>query len=587
MRKPLKTTAVLDRRTLRRMAGARSFERGEDYFANGQVGSLAEHEGTITTQVQGTRSYRVTLWIKNGEVGYSCTCPVGNDGAFCKHCVAVGLAWLDQDRLDKTPSKKVSRPAVTMDDIRKYLLDQDKKALVDIIMNRAMDDDWLCRQLLMKIAKKRPNGLDLATYRRAIDATINPGGFVGYGDMYDYTRGIEETVDSIGELLREGHAVEVIDLAEHALTAVEDAIGSVDDSDGYMGGILERLQELHLKACRKAKPDPETLAERLFRWELRTDWDTFYGAAETYASVLGQKGLAVYRRLAEAEWAKVPTLGPGRDDSEKYGKRFRITHIMETLARQTGDVEALVAIKQRDLSSAYAYLQIAETYKTARQHDQALEWAERGVKAFPERTDSRLREFLAEEYHRHKRHDEAMILIWAEFAESSTLERYRNLATHANRIGQWMAWRSKALEYLRQSIAKAKHETRHDRWAWSRQADHTELVRVFLWEKDVEAAWQEANEGGCSNDLWMELATKREAEHPEDALLVYQRQIEPTLSQKHNEAYRTAIGLLRKIRELMVRLGRETDFGRYLESVRVAHKPKRNFMKLIERATWS
>lgn len=55
-------TEILDRRALRRMAGARSFERGEDYFANGQVGSVAEHEGTITAKVQGTRPYRVKLW---------------------------------------------------------------------------------------------------------------------------------------------------------------------------------------------------------------------------------------------------------------------------------------------------------------------------------------------------------------------------------------------------------------------------------------------------------------------------------------------------------------------------------------------
>lgn len=39
---------------------------------------------------------------------------------------------------------------------------------------------------------------------------------------------------------------------------------------------------------------------------------------------------------------------------------------MEAQASQTGDVEAVVAIKRRDLSSAYAYLQIAETYRAAR-----------------------------------------------------------------------------------------------------------------------------------------------------------------------------------------------------------------------------
>jgi uncharacterized Zn finger protein len=590
-------TEILDRRTLRRMAGARSFERGENYFANGQVGSVAEHEGTITAKVRGIRPYRVKLWVEGDELEYSCTCPVGADGAFCKHCVAVGLARLEQGQTQKAPGRKHAKPAATMDDVRAYLAQQDKNALVGMLMERVMDDDRLRQRLLMKAAKKGPKGLDLATYRQAIDEAVDPGGFMGYGDAYNYARGIEEAIDSIGELLKEGHAPEVVELTEHALGAVEGAMGSVDDSDGHMGGILDRLQELHHEACKKAKPDPEAFAKRLFEWEIRTDYDTFFGAAATYADVLGEKGLAVYRKLAEAEWAKMPVLGPGRDDPNKYGRRFRITHIMETLARQTGDLEAVVAVKKRDLSSPYAYLQIAETYKQARKHDLALEWGERGVKAFPDRTDSRLREFLAEEYHRRGRHDEAMALIWAEFTDSPSLEQCQNLKAHAGRlpaapaeqagVGQWQAWRDRALGFLRETIAKAKREARKDRWGWSGRADHSELVRIFLWEKDVEAAWREAQEGGCSNNLWMELAAKREKDHPEDTLPVYQSQVEPTLNQKNNEAYREAIGLLRKVRALMVRLGRESEFVRYLESVRAAHKPKRNFMKLLDRAKWS
>ena len=69
------------------MAGARSFERGEDYFLNRQVKALAEEEGTVKAKVQGTRPYRVELWIEEGDLEYSCTCPVGADGEFCKQCV--------------------------------------------------------------------------------------------------------------------------------------------------------------------------------------------------------------------------------------------------------------------------------------------------------------------------------------------------------------------------------------------------------------------------------------------------------------------------------------------------------------------
>jgi uncharacterized Zn finger protein len=479
------------------MAGTGSFERGEDYFINRQVEAMAETKGAITAKVQGTRPYRVKLWIEKGELEFLCTCPVGSDGAFCKHCVAVGLTWLEGRQL-KLSGKGQAPPAVTMDDVRAYLLGQDKNALADMLVDHAMEDDRLRQRLFMKTAKKGSKGLDLVTYRRAIDEAVESVGFVDYRSAYHYARGIEEAIDSVEELLNEGYAAEVIQLMEHALEAVEDAMGSVDDSDGYVGGILERLQDLHHKASKKAKPDPEALARRLFGWELRTDYDTFYGAAETYANILGEKGLAVYQKLAEAEWATVPALGPGRDDPEKYGKRFRITHIMETLARQKGDVEAVVAIKKRDLSSAYANLQIAETYKNAGKHDLALEWAERGVKAFPQRTDSRLREFLAEEYHRRKRHDEAMALIWAKFTESPSLEQCQNLKAHSERVGQWQSWRQKALEYLRKDIAGAKNERQKDRWAWYRKANRSELVRIFLWEKDVEAAWREAQEGGCS-----------------------------------------------------------------------------------------
>lgn len=150
---------LLDRRALRRLAGSPSFERGQDYFSNGQVRSIVEHEGTISAKVQGTQPYRIKLWMKSGELEYSCTCPVGGDGAFCKHCVAAGLAWLEQGAAEKAQGKKRSNPAATMDDVRAYLAAQDKTVLVDMLMELAIDDDRLRQRLLMKSAKRLPEVL--------------------------------------------------------------------------------------------------------------------------------------------------------------------------------------------------------------------------------------------------------------------------------------------------------------------------------------------------------------------------------------------------------------------------------------------
>lgn len=49
-------------------------------------------------------------------------------------------------------------------------------------------------------------------------------------------------------------------------------------------------EELHLAACRAAKPDPEELAARLFAWELSSEWDVFHGVAETHADVPVRRG---------------------------------------------------------------------------------------------------------------------------------------------------------------------------------------------------------------------------------------------------------------------------------------------------------
>jgi tetratricopeptide (TPR) repeat protein len=389
----------------------------------------------------------------------------------------------------------------------------------------------------------------------------------------------------VEDLLRDGQAAAVIELSEHALRRVEQVLESVDDSDGEMGGLLERLQELHLVACRAARPDPDELAARLFAWELGDDWEVFSGAAETYADVLGADGLAVYRRLAETEWAKVPALGPGSGEGHPHlSRRYRVTPIMESLARTAGDVDELLAVKVRDLSSAYRFLEIAQVCLGAGREDEALDWAERGVRAFPTAMDGRLRVFLAELYHRRSRPDEAMALIWAEFVGHPELERYQLLKAHAHRVDAWPTWRTRAIEAARASIIEEQRSARPKRSPWERPVDGSSLVPIHLWEGELEPAWQEAVVLGCSDALWRELAVKRESDHPADSIPIYQREVNTLLETKRNEGYEAAVKLLGRIRALMIRLDRGHDFPPNLTSVRTAHGRKRNFTKLLDNA---
>jgi uncharacterized Zn finger protein len=93
---------VVTRDALLDLAGERYFKRGEDYHRGGHVHDLVEHDGVVVARVAGTEDYGVRLWAENG-FAYSCDCPLGLDGEFCKHCVAAGLAWLEGDFSENAP----------------------------------------------------------------------------------------------------------------------------------------------------------------------------------------------------------------------------------------------------------------------------------------------------------------------------------------------------------------------------------------------------------------------------------------------------------------------------------------------------
>ncbi|MDP9258884.1 MAG: hypothetical protein M3Q31_20370, partial [Actinomycetota bacterium] len=405
--------------------------------------------------------------------------------------------------------------------------------------------------------------------------------FVSYREVPGYVRGIEETIDHLAGLYDEGRAVEVVELAEYALAAAEGALEHIDDSDGQMGDVIGRLEELHLDACRRAGADPVALAQRLFKRELKGDWGVFDCAVVRYADVLGDAGLARYRALAEERWAKVPRLAPGEESRSYSGSRFQITRIMEALAELSGSLADQIAVHERDLASGYSFVRIAGLCRSHGDDDLALEWATRGIAAFPDPPDPRLRSFLIEEYRRRGRSADALEHSLAAFAARPDIETYREIATDAQALGQWTERREAALALLRNPEAGPAAAN-----AWLGRRGHTELVRVPLWEGDAEAAWQAANDGGCTPGLWLELADRRRDEHPEDALCVYRKHVEDTIDRKDTRAYESAVRLIDDtIRALFAECGRPDDFAGYVAEVRASHKPKRNLMKLMGEIT--
>ena len=137
-------TAKITKAGLKKMAGEKYFERGLDYFENGTVIYLSVGDDAVTARVQGTESlpYTVRFWLKRQELQWGCTCPLGVEGAFCKHIVATGLAWLAGDLINDEPAV-----GEELQEIQAFLTTLDKQALVDLLSRQAVWDENLFEEL--------------------------------------------------------------------------------------------------------------------------------------------------------------------------------------------------------------------------------------------------------------------------------------------------------------------------------------------------------------------------------------------------------------------------------------------------------
>jgi tetratricopeptide (TPR) repeat protein len=460
-----------------------------------------------------------------------------------------------------------------------YLTAQTKETLVAMLMDVAQRDEELAQSLLVKSTPPGKQDSLVSEMRQVIDGVTFVDGFIDWRSTHSFSDPLSRAVDTLAMLLTPERAGVLVELAQYAIERTEGVLEQIDDSGGEVGGILSELGELHLKACKMARPDTVALAENLFRLETSLPFGVCSFSAQTYKDALGTKGLQRYRALAQAQWATLDSVGT----KAKFDhKRFRITHVMEQLAIASGDVDELIAIKSQDLTHAHTYLTIAQILTENKRHEEALQWCERGLKDHPTRTDNRLRDFLIAAYLKRKRSAEALQLTWIQFEEQPGLSSYQKLHALAVKLGVWPVQRARALTWLDRAIANETSATSRYQLKPS-VPDTSRRVDIALWEGDLEAAWVAAQSGHCQQNSRISLAKALGATRVQDAIDLYRQLVLEIVGQTSNDAYARAINLVQEIQKLMTRLGQMPELAAYLKDLRETVRAKRNFIKLLDR----
>lgn len=228
---------------LRRLAGERSYARGLAYFESGAVIDLVRTDAAIKARVAGSDDYRVRLRAAGHEIDWSCTCPLGDEGTFCKHAVAAGVAWLHAG------GKAFDELAA----LRSHLAAKSKEALIELLLEQASEDPEL-RALLASASLRETGNADLEALKDALRRAFAVRGFIDYRDMRALLARAEPASALLRDLIASGRAAEALELADYAMRQGLSAYERIDDSAGGFGELLRKIAELHLEACRQTAP---------------------------------------------------------------------------------------------------------------------------------------------------------------------------------------------------------------------------------------------------------------------------------------------------------------------------------------------
>ena len=578
------------------LAGPGAFRRGLKYYADSRVQILIASESVIEASVDGTHVYRVELSRARDRLRWMCTCPAAADGSFCKHAVATAI----QVREDGAEHSGTSARAATQapggrsrsssSDVRVYVESLTPETLVELVLERTRGDAAFQRSLVDSMRAACGLGPDMAEWKSRLNAVFAPfDGFVDYREAEAWASEVHAALGEIATLNVAGHHDAAMELCEHAFARAEAAIQYVDDSDGWITSIAIEIGDIHLDACRAACPEPTGLARRLLELELTSELDTFHHAAATYAEVLGEAGLAEFRGALLPRWESNPTRTEALSD-RRWGEAYAVSEAMIGWALATGDPDALIEVRSRDLSTAHDYLSISRSLVEAGRAHDALAWAKLGITEHPGRGADELRDLAIELLGRpgagvsaDNARTEIEQIRWDAFVQTPTRAHFLTLCDlDPNRHADFSR---RCTTHLRDLLDTGPVDDQPSPWRAERWPAAV-LIEILVAENDIEEAWQVAETYGCSDTVRVDLAERRETVAPGDAIDVYEPIVLAAIGTKKTPGYQRAVHLMERIERLAPVAGTPERWDALLYRVRTEHKAKRNLRKLLDQHGW-
>jgi len=586
-----------------------SFSRGRTYFRNGHIRETVLRDDVIEARCEGSDivPYRVRATLAPAGQGganprdVACTCP---RGGFCKHIVALLLAWIDD------PGRFVARPSLA-----DQLADRSRDDLVALIGRMVERDPDLERLVELPVVHAGAAAANAVTIDEAAIRRQSRSAFAT-SDPWDWhaaagsTSALYPVLDLAEGYLAAGQWANAQAVFTNVAEEACEVMLSFNDEEGEISGLIAQCAH-GLVTCLDAQaglPEADRLGEEHRERLIQALYDIWrFDVFEAGGIDLAQDGPeAIARNVTDAERAMVE--GWLREERPDGWSKRMVTEFLVMLREEAGlddgqlleiyrdaelwddvagillrmdRVDEAVAIAGRYLKTPPGLIGFANALiQRGGEHiGRALAlvddhmWEIEGVNPVQ---DATIQDWLIAQYSAHDRPQQALVVAERRFKGQPTFRTWQLVRDAARLPGQrpevWTDLRPKLLGQLRKKKA------------W------TVLVDVHLDEGDVAAAieaygkhveqrrkdrWSMPAWGYGTADQDLRLARAAVAEFPDQAVAIYRQKADTMIGQRNRASYKVAAQHLERVKETLVRHNRTEEWKDLIANLRTEHKTLR------------
>jgi len=295
-----------------------------------------------------------------------------------------------------------------------------------------------------------------------IELALNLGQFISYNQSWDFVHDLEDIKDKIDDLMESGEADRAFRLYELFLSGCYEKVEEIDDSSGNLGMFFQDLFLSWIKARQKAGHAAEETVGEILNWMENDDYGFCYEIEKEVAKVLNKEGFLLFKQHFQDRFEEAFAPFESKDTSYIYDYPADVylnANTLKDVYVVKKDVKAYLELCEKVGITPKDCEHIASLHKTKRHHEDALTWAEKGLKLEKERewgnqSSYQLTGIRQELLNKLGRREDALESAWAEFIEYPSDIGYDRLRKYIPKA-DFRHWHEKAIQEAKKSSLSA------------------------------------------------------------------------------------------------------------------------------------